>query len=66
MGNLVAGANGVANYKEVLKNISLVGSKNSIIGRGIIVHAKADDGGQPTGNAGARVGIGVIGIVKPE
>jgi len=30
------------------------------------VHAKEDDGGQPTGNAGARIGQGVIGIAKSE
>jgi len=33
---------------------------NSYVGRAIIVHAKKDDGGQPTGNAGGRVGCGVI------
>ena len=32
----------------------------SFVGRAIIVHAKKDDGGQPTGNAGGRVGCGVI------
>jgi len=32
----------------------------SFVGRSIIVHAKKDDGGQPTGNAGGRVGCGVI------
>lgn len=32
----------------------------SFVGRAIIVHAKKDDGGQPTGNAGDRVGCGVI------
>ena len=33
---------------------------NSFVGKAIIVHAKKDDGGQPTGNAGGRVGCGVI------
>jgi Cu-Zn family superoxide dismutase len=32
----------------------------SFVGRAIIVHAKKDDGGQPTGNAGGRIGCGVI------
>ena len=32
----------------------------SFVGRAIIGHAKKDDGGQPTGNAGGRVGCGVI------
>jgi len=38
--------------------------KNAVIGRGIVIHAKPDDGGQPTGNAGDRIGVGVIGVTK--
>ena len=54
-----------AHYERVDKVISL-GGKHSIIGRGIIVHAGEDDlKTQPTGNAGARVAYGVIGIAKP-
>jgi len=34
----------------------------SIIGRGLVIHALADDGGQPTGNAGNRNGMCVIGL----
>lgn len=33
---------------------------NSFLGRALILHAKADDGGQPTGNAGARIACGEI------
>lgn len=33
---------------------------SSYLGRAIIVHEKQDDGGQPVGNAGARIGCGVI------
>jgi hypothetical protein len=37
----------------------------SIVDRAIIVHEKEDDDTtQPTGNAGARIGYGVIGIAK--
>lgn len=64
-GNLEADANGVAKYSKTFTNISLTG-KNAVIGRGIIVHAKPDDGGQPTGNAGPRIAQGVIGIAKSE
>jgi len=64
LGNLVADDNGRAHYDRVDKVISLTGP-NSIIGRGIIVHAGEDDFvTQPTGNAGARVACGVIGIAK--
>ena len=34
---------------------------NSVVGRAIVVHGKADDMvTQPTGNAGPRIGCGVI------
>jgi Cu-Zn family superoxide dismutase len=39
---------------------------NTIIGRGVIVHAGADDlTSQPSGAAGPRVACGVIGVAKP-
>jgi len=36
------------------------GDPQSFVGRAIIVHAKKDDGGQPTGNAGGRIGCAEI------
>ncbi len=64
LGNLQADANGKAKYEATVDNITLVGLKNPIIGRGVIVHAKPDDGGQPVGNAGPRIACGVIGIAQ--
>jgi Cu-Zn family superoxide dismutase len=64
-GNLEADASGKAHYERVDTMISLEGA-DSIIGHGVIVHAKADDlKTQPTGNAGARVACGAIGVTKP-
>ncbi|MFT3830842.1 MAG: superoxide dismutase family protein [Opitutaceae bacterium] len=63
-GNLEADADGHARLDRVDPALSLDGP-HSIIGRGLIVHAAADDlKTQPTGNAGGRVACGVIGIAK--
>lgn len=65
LGNLTANEQGVAIYDRVDQALAFDG-QNSIIGRGLIVHEKADDlKSQPTGAAGARVACGVIGITKP-
>lgn len=65
LGNLEADSSGKAHYEITVHNISIAGTKNPIIGRAVIVHAKADDGSQPVGNAGGRVACGVIGVAKP-
>lgn len=60
LGNITADANGKAHYDRIDEVIELNG-ENTIIGRSIIVHAKADDfTTQPTGNSGSRVACGVI------
>lgn len=66
-GNLESDADGNATYSQTFENISLTG-ENAILGRGIIVHLGEDLGKdhQPTGNAGARVAQGVIGIADPQ
>jgi Cu-Zn family superoxide dismutase len=65
LGNIVADDSGKAHYDVVNKLIALNGA-DSVVGRAVIVHEKADDlKSQPTGNAGARVACGVIGVVKP-
>jgi len=63
LGNVTSDASGNVHYVITVTNISLSSSGNSVLGRAVIVHAKPDDGGQPTGNAGARVGCGVIAAV---
>jgi len=63
-GNLTAGKDGKATKTFVMKGITLDDSPTSIIGKGFIVHEKADDfKTQPTGNAGGRVACGVIALV---
>ena len=62
MDNLTADANGVARVDVHLAGVTLGGgAPNDILGRAVIVHAGPDDyTSQPAGNAGARVGCGVI------
>lgn len=62
LGNIVADDTGVAYIERTFTHFKLKGH-DSIVGRAIIVHAKADDlTSQPSGAAGARVGCGVIGL----
>ena len=64
LGNLLADEQGNINVSFVDPQLEFSGEK-SIIGRGVILHADADDyKTQPTGNSGARIACGVIGIRK--
>lgn len=64
MGNITADESGAAHLEYIDHKMMLEGS-NSVIGRGIIVHQGEDDfKTQPTGNSGARVACGVIGVAK--
>lgn len=65
LGNLVSDAHGKAHYRETLERLRIDG-EFSILGRAIIIHKEPDTFGQPTGNAGSRIGCGVIGRTKPE
>ncbi len=64
LGNIDADKDGKAIIDKKDTLIRLSPGPHCIIGRAIIVHAKADDFSQPVGNAGARVAGGVIGIAK--
>lgn len=61
LGNLTADKSGKATKTFTMKGITLGDGDTSIVGKGFIIHEKADDmKTQPTGNAGARVACGVI------
>jgi len=61
LGNIDIGADGKGVTEIVIQGATLrEGEPSSYLGRSIIVHDKVDDGGQPVGNAGGRIGCGVI------
>jgi Cu-Zn family superoxide dismutase len=66
LGNVKANANGNATLDLDDRHLSFHGA-HSILGRGLVVHEKADDlkTQQPPGNAGGRLAVGVIGVAKP-
>jgi superoxide dismutase, Cu-Zn family len=65
LGNLKADPYGMARLDITDDKLSLEGP-NSIIGKAVIIHEKADDfQTQPTGNAGGRISCGVIEAKVP-
>lgn len=65
LGNIRSNKKGEAYLKIEIKNMSLLGEVNPILGRGVIVHKNADDlVSQPTGGAGDRISCGVIGAAE--
>lgn len=64
LGNIEADNSGNAHYERTDTHLKFDG-RDSIIGRGVIVHAGIDDlVSQPSGNAGPRIACGVIGVAK--
>jgi len=62
LGNFTADKDGKAHYEINVTNVTLATSRNPVLGRAVIVHANPDDGSQPAGNAGARIGCGVVEV----
>ncbi|MEQ9498619.1 MAG: superoxide dismutase family protein [Deltaproteobacteria bacterium] len=56
LGNIEIGEDGTGSLEATMTGATLDGGELSFIGRALIFHEKVDDGGQPTGNAGARLG----------
>jgi len=60
-GNMTVGADGHGHLELDSTNLTVAPGEMSIVGHAIVVHAKADDfQTQPTGNAGGRIGCGVV------
>lgn len=66
LGNITANEKGVAKLELEDSGLRFAGP-TSIIGRGVVVHQKADDlKSQPAGDAGPRLAVGVIGVAKGD
>ena len=61
-GNIKIGPDGTGHLEVMAPALALGGDRRTIGGRAIILHEKADDFGQPTGNAGGRIACGTIVI----
>jgi Cu-Zn family superoxide dismutase len=60
-GNVTADANGEVHSTFTTRAITVADTAESVVGHAVILHAKEDDlTTQPSGNAGARIGCGVI------
>ena len=63
MGNIEISETGEGIITLLMPNVYLKGEDNNFVGRAVILHEKEDDFGQPTGNAGGRIGCGTIELM---
>lgn len=63
-GNVEIGPDGSGKFETVIQGLTLTGGKYNVAGRAFILHEKEDDFSQPTGNAGGRIGCGVIELTQ--
>ena len=64
MGNIEIAADGTGTLSITLPGVSLKDGDHNVEGRAVILHEKEDDFGQPTGNAGGRIGCGIITAIE--
>jgi Cu-Zn family superoxide dismutase len=62
LGNIQVDAEGSAKTDLTLPGLTLKGGEYPVGGLAVIVHEKEDYFGQPTGNAGGRIGCGIIEV----
>lgn len=62
MGNIDVGPDGSGTLDLFLPKLNFDKPPYAILGLSVILHEKEDDFSQPTGNAGGRIGCGIIAI----
>lgn len=60
LGNIVIDQDGSGTLSLMVPDLPLTDDERAIAGHSVILHANRDDFGQPTGNAGGRIGCGII------
>ncbi|MBD2257523.1 superoxide dismutase family protein [Pseudanabaena sp. FACHB-2040] len=60
LGNVVIGEDGTALYTALVPGLTLAAGEHPVTNHAFILHANPDDFSQPVGNAGSRVGCGLI------
>ena len=61
LGNIDIADDGAGELEIVAAGANLKpGDPNSFLDRAVVIHGKEDEGSQPSGNAGPRIGCGVI------
>ncbi|NET06100.1 MAG: superoxide dismutase family protein [Symploca sp. SIO2B6] len=62
LGNITVSPEGTGTMNVTIPGLTLSEGKYALGNLSVIVHEKPDDFGQPTGNAGGRIGCGIIKV----
>lgn len=62
LGNITIAEDGTGTKSMTVERLTFTEGKYAIANRSVILHEKPDDFGQPVGNAGGRVGCGIIEV----
>jgi len=62
LGNITMAEDGTGAKSMTVEQLTFTEGKYAIGNRAVILHEQPDDFGQPTGNAGGRVGCGIIEV----
>jgi Cu-Zn family superoxide dismutase len=60
LGNIFIYEDGSGTLSLTVPDLPLTDDERAIVDHAVILHAERDDFGQPTGNAGGRIGCGII------
>lgn len=67
LGNVTADKDGIVKINMKADWLQIGVGPHGVVGRSVVVHADPDDlKSQPAGNAGPRIGVGVIGWASPK